>query len=78
VEIDQALHDGQPDALPFGYVGVQALERLEDLGPVGVGDAEAQKIVAGRPYSKTSELEEKRILPPHVYDQVKHFVVVKP
>jgi competence protein ComEA len=43
----------------------------------GVGDSAAKKIVAGRPFTNTSELVDKKILSAVAYDKVKGLVTVK-
>ena len=43
----------------------------------GVGDSAAKKIVAGRPFTNTSELVDKKILSAAAYDKVKGLVMVK-
>ena len=43
----------------------------------GVGDSAAKKIVAGRPFTNTSELVDKKILSAAAYDKVKELVMVK-
>ena len=42
----------------------------------GVGDAGAKKIVDGRPFTKTSELVDKKILSSSAFDKVKDLVTV--
>ena len=42
----------------------------------GVGDGAAKKIVAGRPFSSTSELVDKNILSAAAFDKVKGLVTV--
>jgi competence protein ComEA len=52
---------------------------LDDLKKLpGLKDADAKKISDGRPYSKTSDLVDRKILSPEVFDAVKSLVTVKP
>jgi competence protein ComEA len=44
----------------------------------GIDDASAQKIIEGRPYRGTSDLERKRVLPRPVYDKIAIFIVARP
>jgi DNA uptake protein ComE-like DNA-binding protein len=51
---------------------------LDDLEKVpGLKDGDAKKITDGRPYSKTSDLVDRKILSPELFDKVKSFVTVK-
>ena len=44
----------------------------------GINEAQAKKIVDGRPYKRRSELVSKRILPQETFDKVKHQVSTRP
>jgi DNA uptake protein ComE-like DNA-binding protein len=43
----------------------------------GIGDAYAEKIIAGRPYANKAQLKSRNILPTNVYEQVKDLIIAK-
>jgi competence protein ComEA len=52
-----------------------SLDELKKLP--GIGDSNAKTIVAGRPFAKTSDLVDKKILSQSVYEKVKNLITVK-
>jgi len=43
----------------------------------GIGDAYSAKIIKGRPYKRTDELVEKKIIPQATHDQIKEQIVAE-
>lgn len=63
---------------PAKLVDINRAGKAELKRLPGVGDAEADKIIAGRPYLSKADLVTRGILPAGVYDGLKKHVMAKP
>jgi len=62
-----------PTATPLLDINSATKEQLETLP--GIGDAYAQKIIAGRPYSRKDQLVAKNVVPQATYDKIKDSII---
>jgi len=70
-----ALHRKRPPPPPAHLVDINAASRKELMTLPGIGAAEADRIVANRPYLTKTELVSKQVLPTGPYLSLKKYIV---
>ena len=68
----------QAPQVPAKLVDINSASRAELKTLPGVGDAEAERIIAGRPYLSKAQLVTKNVMPKGPYLQLRHHVVAMP
>jgi len=58
-------------------VDINSAPKIELMTLPGIGDADAQKMVDGRPYRAISDLVQKNIIPQATYDKIADSISVK-
>jgi len=61
-----------PDLLDINTATTEQLMALP-----GIGEADSEKIIKGRPYSRKDELVQKKILPRATYEGIKYKIVAR-
>jgi len=65
----------KPPASDLIDINSASLDQLKSLP--GIGDAYAQKIVDGRPYTRKDQLVQKKIIPQSVYNKIAPMIIAK-
>jgi DNA uptake protein ComE-like DNA-binding protein len=67
----------KPAAPAAAVIDINSASKADLMTLTGIGDAYAQKIIDGRPYTRKDQLVMKKILPQATYDKIKDQIVAK-
>jgi competence protein ComEA len=72
-----AKKEASATALKHELIDINSATKEQPMTIPGIGDAYADKIIAGRPYKAKSELKSKKIVPAATYSKIASHVVAK-
>jgi competence protein ComEA len=79
--MEVSLSSAGPSRAPTAHltqfldINTATAEQLKTLP--GIGEAEAESIIKGRPYHREEELIQRKIIPWAVYEQIKNKIMTK-
>lgn len=68
----------KPPATPQRLIDINSASRKELKMLPGIGDAEADRIVAGRPYKTKTDLATEKVIPTGIYLSIRRSIVAMP
>jgi DNA uptake protein ComE-like DNA-binding protein len=71
-------HGGKKPAVPVKLIDINSASRGDLKTLSGVGDAEAARIIAGRPYLTKAELVTRKVMPAGPYLSIRNRLVAMP
>ncbi|CAG1014701.1 hypothetical protein BURC_00765 [Burkholderiaceae bacterium] len=67
----------KPPARPKRLIDINSASRAQLKNLPGIGDIEADRIIAGRPYKTKADLAETKVIPTGTYLSIRHAIIAK-